>query len=50
MDILRILALADMEVRQKTLTLILDLVNSKNIDEVCVHQNACYAIILYRLL
>ena len=37
MDILRILSLAEIEVRQKTLALILDLVNSKNIDEVCLH-------------
>ena len=34
MDILRVLSLADIEVRKKTLALVLDLVNSRNIDEV----------------
>ena len=34
MDILRVLSLADLEVRKKTLTLVLDLITSKNIDEV----------------
>ena len=34
MDILRVLSLADLEVRKKTLELVLDLITSKNIDEV----------------
>ena len=37
MDILRVLSLADLEVRKKTLTLVLDLITSKNIDEVNTH-------------
>ena len=34
MDILRVLSMADLEVRKKTLELVLDLITSKNIDEV----------------
>jgi coatomer subunit beta len=34
MDILRVLSLSDIEVRKKTLELVLDLITSKNIDEV----------------
>ena len=36
MDILRVLASAALEVRQKTLALVLELVTSRNIDEVHV--------------
>lgn len=36
MDILRVLASPDLEVRKKTLSLVLELVNSRNVDEVCV--------------
>ena len=36
MDILRVLSQADIEVRKKILALVLDLVNSRNIDEVMV--------------
>ena len=36
MDIVRVLSAADIEVRQKTLSLIIDLVSSRNIDEVSV--------------
>ena len=35
MDILRVLTSAALEVRQKTLALVLELVTSRNIDEVC---------------
>lgn len=34
MDILRVLSAPDLEVRKKTLTLALDLVSSRNIEEV----------------
>lgn len=34
MDVLRVLSQADLEVRKKILDLVLDLVNSRNIDEV----------------
>ena len=34
MDIVRVLSAADLEVRRKTLTLVMDLVSSRNIDEV----------------
>lgn len=34
MDILRVLSSPDLEVRKKTLTLVLDLVTSRNIEEV----------------
>ena len=34
MDILRVLATPDLEVRKKTLTLILDLVSSRNIEDI----------------
>lgn len=36
MDIVRVLSAADLEVRRKTLTLVMDLVSSRNIDEVGV--------------
>lgn len=36
MDILRVLAAPDLEVRKKTLNLALDLVSSRNIEEVSV--------------
>ena len=36
MDILRVLSSPDLEVRKKTLTLVLDLVTSRNIEEVNV--------------
>lgn len=39
MDILRVLTSAALEVRQKTLALALELVTSRNIDEV---QSICY--------
>ena len=35
MDILRVLAAPDLEVRKKVLNLALDLVSSRNIEEVC---------------
>lgn len=34
MDILRVLATPDLEVRKKTLSLILDLVSSRNIEDI----------------
>lgn len=34
MDILRVLVTPDLEVRKKTLTLILDLVSSRNIEDI----------------
>ncbi len=36
MDILRVLGSPDLEVRKKTLSLVLELINSRNVDEVCV--------------
>ena len=36
MDILRVLSSPDLEVRKKTLTLVLELINSRNVDEVRV--------------
>lgn len=36
MDILRVLTTPDLEVRKKTLQLALDLVSSRNVEEVCV--------------
>ena len=39
MDILRVLSQADLEVRKKILALVLDLVNSRNIDEVMVEHD-----------
>lgn len=38
MDILRVLSAPDLEVRKKTLTLALDLVSSRNIEEV-LHEH-----------
>lgn len=35
MDILRVLTTPDLEVRKKTLQLALDLVSSRNVEEVC---------------
>ena len=35
MDILRVLTSPDLEVRKKTLSLVLELVNSRNVEEVC---------------
>lgn len=35
MDILRVLASSDLEVRRKTLEVALDLVSSRNVEEVC---------------
>ena len=35
MDILRVLSSPALEVRKKTLGLVLDLVNSRNVEEVC---------------
>ena len=54
MDVLRVLSLADLEVRKKTLTLVLDLITSKNIDEVHTHthnlfNNAFIVIFSYHL-
>ena len=58
MDILRVLSQADLEVRKKILALVLDLVNSRNIDEVrvehdvselccpCVHSDTVHYIII----
>lgn len=37
MDILRVLSTPDLEVRKKTLQLALDLVSSRNVEEVSVH-------------
>ena len=37
MDILRVLSSPDLEVRKKTLALVLDLVTSRNIEEVSQH-------------
>ncbi len=37
MDILRVLGSPDIEVRKKTLSLVLELINSRNVDEVTVH-------------
>lgn len=37
MDILRVLSTPDLEVRKKTLQLALDLVSSRNVEEVCWH-------------
>lgn len=37
MDILRVLTTPDLEVRKKTLQLALDLVSSRNVEEVCVN-------------
>ena len=34
MDLLRVLSSPDLEVRKKTLTLVLDLINSRNVEEV----------------
>ena len=34
MDLLRVLSSPDLEVRKKTLSLILDLINSRNVEEV----------------
>lgn len=34
MDILRVLATPDQEVRKKTLSLVLDLISSRNVDDV----------------
>ncbi len=43
MDILRVLGSPDLEVRKKTLSLVLELVNSRNVDEVtiwlCILEN-----------
>jgi coatomer subunit beta len=38
MDVLRVLSAPDLEVRKKTLTLALDLVSSRNIEEV-LHEH-----------
>ena len=43
MDILRVLSSPDLEVRRKTLTLAMDLVTSRNIDEL-VNANAKFSI------
>ena len=37
MDILRVISASDLEVRKKTLSLVLDLVSSRNIEEVRCH-------------
>ncbi len=37
MDILRVLGSPDLEVRKKTLSLVLELINSRNVDEVTIH-------------
>ncbi len=42
MDILRVLSHADHEVRKKILALVLDLVNSRNIDEVITMSSINY--------
>lgn len=39
MDILRVLTTPDLEVRKKTLQLALDLVSSRNVEEVCVNTS-----------
>lgn len=39
MDILRVLSTPDLEVRKKTLQLALDLVSSRNVEEVCFRHN-----------
>jgi coatomer subunit beta len=39
MDILRVLAAPDLEVRKKTLSLALELVNSRSIEEVLYNNN-----------
>ena len=36
MDILRVLAAPDIEVRRKTLALALDLISSRNVEEMCM--------------
>ena len=44
MDLLRVLSSPDLEVRKKTLSLILDLINSRNVEEVgrgCVGVGVC---------
>ena len=48
MDILRVLSSPDLEVRKKTLTLALDLVSSRNIEEVYCRKiiNQCKKILL----
>ena len=46
MDIVRVLSAADLEVRRKTLTLVMDLVSSRNIDEVSYSVCHCHGISL----
>lgn len=36
MDVLRVLTSPDLEVRKKTLALVLELINSRNVDEVMI--------------
>ncbi len=51
MDILRVLTSPSLEVRKKTLSLVLDLVNSRNVEEVCicVYEVIIAVVMLYYL-
>lgn len=49
MDILRVLSTPDLEVRKKTLQLALDLVSSRNVEEVsCVHSTSTLLLLFSR--
>ncbi len=52
MDILRVLAAPDVEVRRKTLALALDLVHSRNVDEMVIflRKVSCVFCFIWRVL
>lgn len=45
MDILRVLSTPDLEVRKKTLQLALDLVSSRNVEEVSDHTAGFFSVV-----
>lgn len=49
MDILRVLSTPDLEVRKKTLQLALDLVSSRNVEEVCCMCSIIILVLLFTL-
>ena len=50
MDILRVLAAPDIEVRRKTLALALDLISSRNVEEMCMFLRKVSAFTCFSLL
>lgn len=50
MDILRVLTTPDLEVRKKTLQLALDLVSTRNVEEVCLRGVRIASVVWYKLV